>query len=54
MNVKMAGLEILLFPLILLSLLVTQTAGDSLQAADDAEFSKLIKEEKYVVALLIW
>ena len=41
-----------LFPLILLScLLITQTAGDSLQAVDDAEFSKLIKEEKYVVAL---
>ena len=42
------GFEIFLFPLILLSLLITRTAGDSL----DTEFSKLIKEEKYLVALL--
>ena len=51
MYFKMPGSHKLLFPLILLSLLITKSAGDSLQAADDAEFSKLIKEEKYVVAL---
>ena len=39
------------YPLIILSLLITQTVGDSLQAVDDSEFSKLIKDEKYVVAL---
>ena len=47
MVLKWPGLY-LLFPLLLL---ITQTAGDSLQAVDDAEFTKLIKEEKYVVAL---
>ena len=50
MDLKLPGLHIL-YLLILLALLITQTVGDSLEAADDAEFSKLIKEEKYVVAL---
>ena len=40
-----------IFSLILISQLVTRTVGDSLETTDDAEFSKLIKEEKYVVAL---
>ena len=31
--------------------LVTLTLSDSLQTVDDTEFSKLIKEEKYVVGL---
>ena len=40
------------FALIALLLqLVTLTFCDSLQTVDDAEFSKLIKEEKYVVGL---
>ena len=50
MDLKLKGLDIF-YPLIILSLLITQTVGDSLQAVDDSEFSKLIKDEKYVVAL---
>ena len=42
--------NIILIPL-LLAQFFSSVEGDSLETTDDAEFTKLIKEEKYVVAL---
>jgi hypothetical protein len=43
----------MLRPLVLLAVgLLAAVAADTLQTVEDAEFDKLVREEKYVVALL--